>query len=113
MQTGVVAPVRRKGVEELLDIVVDPSHKRLLDVARASLAELGAQRRRVKEQILEFDRIVMAWHRSNEVSRRLDAIPGVGPMLAIHLDGSLRMTSAVRQKFAIRALDALRQQSAA
>jgi transposase len=82
-------------------------------VARASLAELGAQRGRLKEQILEFDRIVMAWHRSNEVSRRLDAIPGVGPMLAIHLDGSLRMTSAVRQKFAIRALDALRQQSAA
>jgi hypothetical protein len=25
----------------------------------------------------------MAWHRSNEASKRLDAIPGVGPALAI------------------------------
>src|SRR5665213_4301701 len=27
----------------------------------------------------------MAWHRSNETSMRLDAIPGVGPMLATAL----------------------------
>jgi transposase len=40
---------------------------------------------RFKEQILEFDRVIMAWHRSNETSRRLDAIPGVGPMLATAL----------------------------
>ena len=43
---------------------------------------LGAQLRRLKEQILEFDRMIMAWHRSHEASRRLDAIPGVGPVLA-------------------------------
>ena len=43
---------------------------------------LSAQLRRLKEQILEFDRQIMAWHRSNETSRRLDAIPGVGPALA-------------------------------
>ena len=33
-------------------------------------------------QILNFDRRIMAWHRSNEASRRLDEIPGVGPALA-------------------------------
>jgi transposase len=32
--------------------------------------------------ILEFDRLIMAWHRSNEVSMRLDEAPGVGPVLA-------------------------------
>jgi transposase len=82
---GIVAPVGRKGVEELLDVVADPSDKRVPAIARACLAALGAQLRRLKEQILEFDRMIMAWHRSNEASQRLDAIPGVGPMLATAL----------------------------
>ena len=86
---GIVAPVGRKGVEELLDVVADPSDKRVPEVARACLAALGAQLRRLKEQILEFDRIIMAWHRSNETSRRLDAIPGVGPILATALVASI------------------------
>jgi transposase len=38
--------------------------------------------RRTKEQILEFDRLITAWHRSNEMSMRLDEAPGVGPVLA-------------------------------
>src|SRR5450830_1213523 len=82
---GIVAPVGRKGVEELLNVVTDPSDKRVPDVARTCLAALGTQLRRLKEHILEFDRIIMAWHRSNETSLRLDAIPGVGPMLATAL----------------------------
>jgi transposase len=86
---GIVAPVGRKGVEELLDVVADPSDKRVPEIARACLAALGAQLRRLKEQILEFDRMIIAWHRSNEASRRLDAIPGVGPMLATALVASI------------------------
>jgi transposase len=82
---GIVAPVGRRGVEELLDIVADPTDKRLLDVARACLVALGAQLRSLKAQILGFDRQIMAWRRSNETSMRLDAIPGVGPMLATAL----------------------------
>ena len=82
---GIVATVGRKGVEELLNVVADPSDKRVPAIARACLAALGAQLRRLKQQVLEFDRMIMAWHRSNEVSRRLDVIPGVGPVLATAL----------------------------
>jgi Transposase IS116/IS110/IS902 family len=39
--------------------------------------------------ILEFDRMINAWHRSNEESRRLDDIPGVGPALATGLVASI------------------------
>ncbi len=84
-ELGIVAPVGRKGVEELLDVVADPNDKRVPEVARMCLVALGAQLRRLKEQILEFDRMIMAWHRSNETSLRLDAIPGVGPVLATAL----------------------------
>ena len=40
---GIVAPVGRKGVEQLLTVVADASDKRLPDVARACVAALGAQ----------------------------------------------------------------------
>jgi transposase len=79
---GIVAPVGRKGVEELLHVVADPADNRVPAIARACLAALGTQLRRFKEQILEFDRLITAWHRSNEMSMRLDEAPGVGPVLA-------------------------------
>ena len=46
-----------------------------------------AQLHRLKEQILEFDRMIRAWHRSNKMSLRLDDCPGVGPVLATALVG--------------------------
>ena len=93
---GIVAPVGRKGVEALLNVVTDSSDKRVPVVARMCLASLGAQLRRLKEQILEFDRLIMAWHRSNEASKRLDAIPGVGPVLATALTASIADPKAFR-----------------
>ena len=86
---GIVAPVGRNGVEELLGIVADPSDKRVPEIARTCLAALGAQLRMLKAQILEFDRMINAWHRSNETSKRLDEIPGVGPALATALVASV------------------------
>ena len=86
---GIVAPVGRNGVEQLLEIVADASDKRLPEVARACVTALGAQLRVLKAQILQFDRMIMAWHRSSEASRRLDDIPGVGPVLATALVASV------------------------
>ena len=93
---GIVAPVGRKGVEELLNVVTDASDKRVPAAARMCLAALGAQLRRLKEQILEFDRMIMAWHRSHQASKRLDAIPGVGPVLATALVASIADPKAFR-----------------
>jgi transposase len=76
---GIVAPVGRKGVTELLHVVADPSDKRVPEVGRACLAALGDQLLGLKRQILEFDRMIMAWHSSNQTSKRLHYIPGVGP----------------------------------
>src|SRR3982075_405391 len=86
---GIVAPVGRKGVTELLHIVADTSDKRVPAVGRACLAALGDQLLGLKRQILEFDRMIMAWHRSNQTSKRLHYIPGVGPMLATALVASV------------------------
>jgi transposase len=93
---GIVAPVGRNGVEELLDVVADPNDRRISELSRACLFALGAQLRRLKEQILEFDRRIMAWHRSNETSKQLDDIPGVGPALATALVASVADPKAFR-----------------
>ena len=93
---GIVAPVGRNGVEQLLGVVADSNDKRLPEVARVCVAALGAQLRMLKTQILEFDRRIMAWHRSNETSQRLDKIPGVGPTLATALVASVADPKAFR-----------------
>ena len=93
---GIVAPVGRNGVEQLLGVVADSNDKRLPEIARACVAALGAQLRMLKAQILEFDRMIRAWHRSNEASRQLDEIPGVGPVLATALVASVADPQAFR-----------------
>jgi transposase len=93
---GIVAPVGRRGVEQLLEVVADTADGRLPEVARACLAALGSQLRALKAQILEFDRRIIAWHRSSATSQRLDAIPGVGPALATALAASVADAKAFR-----------------
>jgi transposase len=93
---GIVAPVGRHGVDQLLGVAADSNDKRLPDVARACVAALGDQLRMLKAQILEFDRMIRAWHRSSETSRRLDDIPGVGPVLATALVASVADPRAFR-----------------
>ena len=84
------------GVEQLLAVSTDANDKRVPEVARGCVAALGVQLRMLKAQILEFDRRIMAWHRSNEPSRRLDAIPGIGPALATALVASVANPKAFR-----------------
>jgi transposase len=93
---GIVAPVGRRGVERLLEVVADVNDTRLPEIARACVAALGAQLLALKAQILAFDHRIMAWHRSNETSKRLDAIPGVGPALATALVASIGDPKAFR-----------------
>jgi transposase len=93
---GIVAPVGRRGVEALLNVAADRSDKRMPEAARACLAALGAQLQMLKTQILQSDRLIMAWHQSNETSKRLDDIPGVGPALATALVASVANPKAFR-----------------
>ena len=60
----------------------DLQHNHLVmrsEVASAYLAALGAQLLSLREQISEFDRMITAWHRSNQTSKRLHYIPGSAP----------------------------------
>src|SRR4029078_11654046 len=84
------------GCDELRAFVGHASDKGLPEIARACLAALGAQLRMLKAQILEFDRMINAWPRSNETNKRLHEIPGVGPALATALVASVADPRAFR-----------------
>jgi transposase len=86
---GIVAGIGRNGVERLLRLIDEGSDGRVPAVARECLQALRAQLVLVKRQILEADRRILAWHRSNELSRRLETIPGVGPLIATALVASI------------------------
>src|SRR5262249_1333701 len=49
---GIVSPVGRKGVEQVLGVAADTKDKRLPDVARACVAALGAQLRVLRRRFL-------------------------------------------------------------
>jgi len=93
---GIVAPLGRQGVWELLRVIADRNDQRVPEVVRACLAALGRQLLSLKEQILGFDRMILACHRSNAVSKRLNCIPGVGPLLATALVASIADPKAFR-----------------
>ena len=82
---GIVAPVGRKGVEKLLGEIVSGEDKRIPELARDCLVALAGQLKLARRQILGADRRILAIHRSNELSKRLEAIPGEGPLSAAAL----------------------------
>ena len=86
---GIVAGVGRNGLERLLQVIEDDNDDRVPPTARDSLLALRDQLEMVKHQILGADRRILAWHRGSEVSRRLDDIPGIGPLIATALVASV------------------------
>ena len=93
---GIVAGVGRNGLEKLLQMIDDDRDDRVPPEARSCLLALRDQLALVKQQILDADRRLLAWHRSSELSRRLDDIPGVGPLIATALVASIPDPHAFR-----------------
>ena len=54
----------------------------LPEEARELFALLGGQYRRVEEDLAEVEAKLRAWHRNNEMSRRLAKVPGIGEVVA-------------------------------
>ena len=69
----------------LIEMIEDRDDARLPALAREALGSLVAQLRMTQAQILDLEKQLKAWHRSNEASRRLEAIPGVGVITATAL----------------------------
>lgn len=79
---GIVTRQGIVGVGTLIALVEDDDHDLIASLAREALLPLVAQLRDIHERTAAMDRRIHAWHRSNELSRRLETIPGIGPITA-------------------------------
>ena len=77
-ELGIVAAQGDKGVKELISIVADEKDARLPIDARASVIVLAAQLQAVQTLIGSIEKRIKTQHRSNEASKRLETIPGIG-----------------------------------
>ena len=90
---GIIAPVGRQGVRSLLAIISNAEDDRLPPIARSCLESLVTSLIVVEQEAVASERHIHAWHRSNDASRRLETIPGIGPIIATALVGSVSNTS--------------------
>ena len=75
---GLVAP---KGLSRLGDLLADiRADTTMPDLAREMFETLARNYAQVNEEIAALDGKLLALHRDNEVSRRLAAMPGIGPI---------------------------------
>ena len=79
---GIVAAQKRTGLAQLIAMVVEDVDEDIPILVRRALEPLVHQLGQLQSEILQLEKQIEAWHRSNPVSCRLATIPGVGPIIA-------------------------------
>ena len=84
-ELGIISAKGRNGTAELLKVIANAADDRIPPIARFGLEVLARQYVAITAEIGAIDKRIHAWHRSCEDSRRLEEIPGIGPIAATAL----------------------------
>jgi transposase len=84
-ELGIISAKGRHGTRELLQVIASAEDDRIPPIARFCLDLLAHQYMALTAEIGTIDKRIHAWHRSCEDSRRLEEIPGIGPIVATAL----------------------------
>jgi transposase len=104
-ELGIVAAQGDAGVTELLAIVADEQDTRLPIDARASVIVLAAQLEAMRTLIGSIEKRIKTQHRSNEVSQRVETIPGIGVLGATAIVATAAGSEGVSVGTRFRGLD--------
>jgi transposase len=95
-ELGIVAAQGREGIKELLTIIASEEDARLPVDAHASLVVLAAGLQAVQTMIGSIEKRIIVQHRSNEASKRLESIPGIGVLGATAIAATVPDPKAFR-----------------
>jgi transposase len=84
-EIGIVAPLGEKRLAELRTEVAAADDAAVPSAAKQAIALLGQEVERIEMRRRAIDTTLMQQHKANPVSRRLAAIPGIGPIGALNL----------------------------
>src|SRR5258708_25331374 len=79
---GIVVPQGPQHIGKLLAVLADPEDPRIAAMARIALNTMSEMLAALEKQIETLDKTIKAQVRDNPTARRLDTIPGFGPILA-------------------------------
>lgn len=86
---GIVIPQGINNIVKRLPIIGEDADNDLPGVFRQLLQRLGEYLKELDRQVGEIEVQIQAWHRQNEASRKLEKIPGIGPITASALVASI------------------------
>jgi transposase len=81
-ELGMVAPLGRGKVEDIIAVIEDDEDESIPALAKAALKPLVAQLRANEDATAALDSEIKAWHKGNAASQRLVTIPGIGILTA-------------------------------
>jgi transposase len=88
-ELGMIAPQGSGKIKELIAVILDSEDQSVSALARAALRPLVHQMQTLDGQVKALDLEIRAWHKTNETSRRLATIPGIGILTASAIAASV------------------------
>lgn len=88
-ELGLVSRQGVVGSMQLVEVIECEEDASLPTVARMALLPLVRQMKAVHNEIIGLEKSIHAWHKQNELSKRLESVPGIGPIIASALSATI------------------------
>ncbi|QFY42820.1 IS110 family transposase [Candidatus Methylospira mobilis] len=86
---GIVIPKGIGYIARRLPEILEDGDNELPDAFRQLIERLGTHLKELDRQVDELDAQIQVWHRGNDASKKLEKIPGIGPITASALVASI------------------------
>jgi transposase len=86
---GLVIPKGIWHIAQRVPALLEDASNELPLALRQLIDRLTCHLKELDQQVRELEREILAWHRSSDLSRKLEQIPGIGPLAATALVASI------------------------